>query len=86
MGRWPFSDRFYDHFKCTQLNTGNMMKISNLVVQRMEFQIDTDALNAVLTNNGINGRKCGVDDKSVPETYQSVNDFAQKFNNQSSNP
>ena len=71
-----FPQILYDHFKCTQLSTGNMIKICTVTVQRMEFQIDIDVLNEVLTNNRIDGRMY---DKANPETYQSVNVFAQKF-------
>ena len=66
----------YDHFKCAQLSNANLVKMCHVIVHRMELQIDIDALNEVLTSNGIDGR---IYDKTNPETCQSVNDFAQKF-------
>ena len=71
-----FRQILYDHFKCTQLSTGNMIKICNVIIQRMEFQIDADAINEVLSTNGIDGR---IYNKTNPETYQNVNVFAQNF-------
>ena len=71
-----FRRTLYDHFKCTHLSTGNMIKVCNVIIQRMEFQIDTDALNDVLASNEIDGK---IYDKTNPETYQSVNAFAQRF-------
>ena len=71
-----FRQILYDYFKCTQLSTENMIKSCNVTVQRMEFKIDIDPLNEVMTSNGIDGR---IYDKTNPETYQNVNVFAQKF-------
>ena len=56
----------YDHFQCTQLNIDNMVKISNLVVQRMDFESGINMMSAVLTNNGINERIC---DKTNSTTH-----------------
>ena len=66
----------HGHFKCTQLSTMNMIKICQIAVQRMEFQIDFNELQKVLTSNGVDGQ---IYDKCNPATHQSVNQFAQKF-------
>ena len=71
-----FKKILHGHFKCTQLSTKNMVKISNVIVRRMEFQIDIDVLNEVITKSGIDGR---IYDKNNAESYQSVGVFAQKF-------
>ena len=71
-----FRQILYDHFKCTQLRTENMIKMCCVVVKRMDFEIDTDELQNVLKSNGIDGR---IYDKTNQQTYQSVNDIAKKF-------
>ena len=71
-----FGRILHTHFKCTQLNTENMVRICSVIIQGMDYQISIDTLREVLSSNGIDGR---IYDKTNEDTHQSVNDFAQKF-------
>ena len=71
-----FRKILHGYFECTQLSTENMIKICNVMVQRMQFQIATEELNNVLMRHGIDG---GIYDKSKEETYQNIDEFAEKF-------
>ena len=42
----------HGHFKCTQLSTANMVKISCIIVHRKQLQIDIDELEAIDSDNG----------------------------------
>ena len=71
-----FREALHRHFKCTQLSTGNLVKISRSIIERKSLKIDVDALSEVMTSNDVDGRMF---DKSDPEHFQNMGSFSKRF-------
>jgi len=71
-----FRELLFGHFKCTQLNAGNFLKISNVIIEHQALSISSSALKEVVAADGIDGRMF---DKTNQETYRNMNAFSKRF-------
>ena len=64
------------HFKCTDLNAVNFIKISEYIVKRKALKIDANALNQVMIENEIDGQ---IFDESDDRRHKEMSAFTKLF-------
>ena len=75
--RAVFHGMLFGHFKCTDLNPANFVKLSMLIIDRKLLQIDGDALKQEVMTNLDDGR---IFDKTDREHFQNMVKFSKRFN------
>ena len=68
------------HFKCTDLNATNFIKMSEYIIRRKGLKIDRDALNKVVINRELDGR---IFDEMDEKRFRGKGVFAKDFSGHS---
>ena len=71
-----FRDALHAHFKSTDLNNANFLKMSKIVIERKMLKINANAFESVVTSENIDGKML---DKSNKESYRNMVSFSNLF-------